>query len=316
MEAVILHELAHIKRADYLLYILQNFVERIFFFNIFSAMLGDIIERERENACDDWVLQFRYNSMHYAEALFKLGRLKAIPAFAMSFSGKKESLLLSRIKRLLHNPQNNNPYNFHSVLLGFFSVMITACLVMSSSFKTKSNKEKITVAINTATVNQHTKTETSLNEKNLPVIIAAVKHEHKKSPENNSSLPKSITEKKERLNADITAREVDNAQKNMLLKKQNYLVQVQQKLDSLHFALPQYRQAINSEVVVTPDVLQKVISYQNFKEIENMLAASGDSINVKETGSSKDSYQKQITIESTDKKGNKHTYTVVVELYQ
>jgi hypothetical protein len=102
----------------------------------------------------------------------------------------------------------------------------------------------------------------------------------------------------------------------MLLKKQNYLVQVQQKLDSLHFALPQYRQAINSEVVVTPDVLQKVISYQNFKEIENMLAASGDSINVKETGSSKDSYQKQITIESTDKKGNKHTYTVVVELYQ
>jgi len=61
MEAVILHELAHIKRADYFLFLLQSVIDKIFFFNIFSKMLGDIIERERENACDDWVLQFKYN---------------------------------------------------------------------------------------------------------------------------------------------------------------------------------------------------------------------------------------------------------------
>ncbi|MEO8710996.1 MAG: M56 family metallopeptidase [Parafilimonas sp.] len=319
MEAVILHELAHIKRADYLLYILQSFVERIFFFNIFSAMLGDIIERERENACDDWVLQFRYNSMHYAEALFKLGRLKALPAFAMSLSGKKESLLLSRIKRLLHNPQHNSSYNFHSVLLGFFSVMITTCLLISSSFKP--SEKKITVAINTITQNK--KIVTFLHEKSLPVTIAAVKNEHIKSSENNPHSSKPIIEKKEKLSSDIIAHEVANAEKNILelkqkylAEKQYYLVQVQQKSDSLQLTFPQYRQALNSQVVVTPSVLQKVISYQNFKEIESMLAASGDSIQVKETGSSKDSYQKQITIESTDKKGNKHTYTVVVELYQ
>ena len=101
MEAVILHELAHIKRADYLLFILQSFIDKIFFFNIFSAMLSNIIELERENACDDWVLQFKYNSMHYAEALFKLGRLKALPAVSMPFTGKKESLLLIRIKTIV-----------------------------------------------------------------------------------------------------------------------------------------------------------------------------------------------------------------------
>jgi len=47
-----------------------------------------------------------------------------------------------------------------------------------------------------------------------------------------------------------------------------------------------------------------------------MLAATGDSINVVESEVSKDSYRKQITIESFDKKGNKHIYRVVVELYQ
>src|SRR6476620_9241028 len=69
MEAVILHELAHIKREDYLLFILQILEGKIFFFNIFSKMLQHHHERERENACDDWVFCGQHNSMHYAEAL-------------------------------------------------------------------------------------------------------------------------------------------------------------------------------------------------------------------------------------------------------
>ena len=104
-------------------------------------MLGEIIERERENACDDWVLQFRYNSMHYAEALFKLGRLKALPALAMQLPGKKESLLMVRIKRLLHNSQTRNSYSLQPVLFGFLSVLIAAGLLISSpveSIKQKS----------------------------------------------------------------------------------------------------------------------------------------------------------------------------------
>ena len=115
LEAVILHELAHIKRADYLLFIIQNLIDKIFFFNVFSKMLSNIIEKERENACDDWVLQFKYNSMHYAEALFKLGRLKATPVLAMSLTGRKENLLLARIKRLLHNPQKSLFFN-HTII--------------------------------------------------------------------------------------------------------------------------------------------------------------------------------------------------------
>ena len=114
MEAVILHELAHIKRADYLFYLLQCLIEKVFFFNIFSRMLNNIIERERENACDDWVLQFKYNSYHYAEALLKLGKLQT-SSLAMAVSGKKENMLLYRIKRLIHNTEKNTVYEYSAI---------------------------------------------------------------------------------------------------------------------------------------------------------------------------------------------------------
>jgi len=62
--------------------------------------------------------------------------------------------------------------------------------------------------------------------------------------------------------------------------------------------------------------MEKVNSYKNFKQIEHMLAASGDSIKVTEAEASKNNYQKLITIESIDKNGNRHVYSVVIQLYQ
>ncbi len=58
------------------------------------------------------------------------------------------------------------------------------------------------------------------------------------------------------------------------------------------------------------------MSYQNFKQLETMLALTGDSITVTEDPHSRDNYKKLITIETTDKNGNKNIYKVIVELYQ
>ena len=310
MEAVILHELAHIKRADYLLFVLQNLADKIFFFNIFSNMLSDIIEKERENACDDWVLQFRYNSMHYAEALFKLGRLKALPV-AMPFSGRKESLLLSRIKRLLHS-QSKNSYSLQSSLLVLVSIVIAAFLIISSSAKTA--EQKINADTRTVINSGENKNIAQAVSEKKSLVKQAVSKEIKKHIEAAIFNDKKIYAENEAEPINVQA-ELE-AERNALAAKQNYLIQAQQSLDSIRQLVPEYQQAINSQVVVTPEVLQKVISYQNFKRIEEMLAASGDSINITETKDSKNSYRKQITIEAKDKNGNKHIYNVVVELYQ
>jgi hypothetical protein len=312
MEAVILHELAHIKRADYLLYILQSLVEKIFFFNIFSAMLGEIIERERENACDDWVLQFRYNSMHYAEALFKLGRIKSLPAFAMQLPGKKESLLMIRIKRLLHNSQTRNSYSLRPVLFGFLSVLIATGLLISSP--ATSIEQKVTgTAPNWNIIAGNENKKSNVAENKTPIETIA-DNEVKKEKER-IELAYSTRLKTKQIASKIIQASVKNESEALTLRR-DYLVKVRQPLDSLKQRLPRFRETVNSQALLTTDMMQKAISYQNFKQIEAMLAASGDSINVTESEASKDSYQKQVTIESTDKQGNKHIYTVIVELYQ
>ncbi len=99
-EAILLHELAHIKRNDYLVNLVQSFMELILFFNPFAMLLGKAARKERENCCDDWVLNYQYSKHDYAAALMVLEQQRQFPvqlALAAT-SGKKQ--LLTRIKRL------------------------------------------------------------------------------------------------------------------------------------------------------------------------------------------------------------------------
>jgi bla regulator protein blaR1 len=76
LEAVILHELAHIKRHDYLLNIVLSVIDLGLFFNPFTRLITKSVSKERENSCDDWVLQYQYNPTMYAEALLRIAVLQ------------------------------------------------------------------------------------------------------------------------------------------------------------------------------------------------------------------------------------------------
>ncbi|MDE3253502.1 MAG: M56 family metallopeptidase, partial [Bacteroidota bacterium] len=123
MEAVLLHELAHIKRYDYLVNILLSIAEISLFFNPFTQLLSRQIKKERENSCDDWVLQYQYNAGSYAEALLRIACLQATPALAMSATGQKNELLV-RVKRMID--QKENQFNYRRQLLAF--VLVTGIL--------------------------------------------------------------------------------------------------------------------------------------------------------------------------------------------
>src|SRR5215471_9411033 len=101
LEALLLHELAHIRRADYLINIIQSIVEIILFFNPFVQLLGRVIKKERENSCDDWVLQFQYKPAVYAEALLRIASISSVASFAMNATGNNNDLL-SRVKRMMN----------------------------------------------------------------------------------------------------------------------------------------------------------------------------------------------------------------------
>ncbi|MBC7875221.1 MAG: M56 family metallopeptidase [Ferruginibacter sp.] len=94
LEAVLLHELSHIRRFDYLINLIINLVQSILYFNPFAKAFVKIIEREREKSCDEMVLQFQYDSHEYATALLMLEKVNiANKPLAVAATGKKNDLL-------------------------------------------------------------------------------------------------------------------------------------------------------------------------------------------------------------------------------
>ena len=94
MEAVLLHELAHIRRYDYFINLLIKFIQSVLYFNPFVKAFVNIVEREREKSCDEMVIQFEYDPHGYATALLTLQQADSFPKpLAVAASGKKNDLL-------------------------------------------------------------------------------------------------------------------------------------------------------------------------------------------------------------------------------
>lgn len=105
--AIILHELAHIRRNDYLHECLLSWMNVLLFCNPFAQQLLYIIRTEREKACDDMVLQQNTNKIDYVTALGWCAQHTHSVQAALGASGK-DSQLLIRIKRIAAQPENGN----------------------------------------------------------------------------------------------------------------------------------------------------------------------------------------------------------------
>jgi beta-lactamase regulating signal transducer with metallopeptidase domain len=101
VKAILLHELSHIKRNDYLLNLVQQFIAILLFFNPFAQLINRIINQERENRCDDLVVQTTAQPLIYAQALLKLEQTRQVSLpLALAATGKKYHLL-NRIERIM-----------------------------------------------------------------------------------------------------------------------------------------------------------------------------------------------------------------------
>ena len=137
LEAIILHEFSHIKRNDYLINLWMSFIETVLFFNPFIACFIKVIKQERENCCDDLVLEYRYDPHSYASALLNLehARNENLQLALGAVSGKKE--LLARIKRITGTGTVNH-FNYTQKLFALLlTTAIFCCLGWISSLKVK-----------------------------------------------------------------------------------------------------------------------------------------------------------------------------------
>ena len=69
IEAILLHELAHIRRADYLVALAQSAVEGLLFYHPAVWWISGVLRAERENCCDDFAIAIQGDPHAYATAL-------------------------------------------------------------------------------------------------------------------------------------------------------------------------------------------------------------------------------------------------------
>jgi HEAT repeat protein/beta-lactamase regulating signal transducer with metallopeptidase domain len=107
VELLLLHELAHIRRYDHVINILQRLIEAALFFHPALWYVSHRIRVEREHCCDDLVIALGGERHAYAESLVAAAALatgaRLSPA-ALAATGKP-SQLRRRIHRLLGDPQ-------------------------------------------------------------------------------------------------------------------------------------------------------------------------------------------------------------------
>ena len=99
IEQILAHELAHVRRHDYLVNLFQTAVENVLFYHPAVWWISRRVRIERENCCDDLAVATCGDPIAYARTLARLETMRgAAPALLPAASG---GALLSRVRRLL-----------------------------------------------------------------------------------------------------------------------------------------------------------------------------------------------------------------------
>ena len=102
IEAVIAHELAHIRRFDAFVNLFQVIAESLLFFHPAVWWLNKRVRIERENCCDDVAVAACGNHLGYARALTTMEEWRATPALSIAANGSPLAARISRILGLRH----------------------------------------------------------------------------------------------------------------------------------------------------------------------------------------------------------------------
>ncbi len=101
LEALLAHELAHIRRHDYLVNVLQSAVETLLFYHPAVWWISHRVRIEREHCCDDAAIDVCGDRAGYAAALATLEVAKTMPSMAVAATGGS---LVDRIRRIVGVP--------------------------------------------------------------------------------------------------------------------------------------------------------------------------------------------------------------------
>ncbi len=125
LEYLLIHELAHVRRLDYFVNLLQKAVESLLFYHPAVWWVSGVMAKEREDCCDDVVLSIHPEPGRYASALAALeqSRWSAVPA-------ANGGNLSQRIRRILNRPERSHVA--HTPVLATVLLAISAAFVFAA----------------------------------------------------------------------------------------------------------------------------------------------------------------------------------------
>ncbi len=135
IDAILAHELAHVRRSDYAWNLLQTAMETLFFFHPAVWWLGRIIREQRELCCDDIVIESSFTPLTYAKALLILAKRQHVqPGLAMPVDGHQgRKQLFSRVARILGDAGVPEGESYRSIAFRLFIPAVAGSLVLCCS---------------------------------------------------------------------------------------------------------------------------------------------------------------------------------------
>jgi bla regulator protein BlaR1 len=141
VESILLHELAHISRRDYLFNLAQNVVDTLFFFNPALLWVSSLIRMERENCCDDVAIRETRSRRQLIEALVSFHEYQqSMRGCAMAFAGKRDGMV-KRVERIVH--RRNNTLNSGERVLLMVGVLVLCGAFISVNREQIGGKEAV-----------------------------------------------------------------------------------------------------------------------------------------------------------------------------
>ncbi len=159
-EAIILHELAHIKNKDYLLNWLLVIIEIIYFFNPFVKIIAGNIKLEREKNCDVQVIHFNFDKLLYAQTLLKIAKNLTGSNALQIGAANHSNQLLKRINffcvedNLIFRKANSSLY-----AIAFVCMLVIAATIVLPKYGLPKKNDAFVYALNIAPKNSIYKAE-------------------------------------------------------------------------------------------------------------------------------------------------------------
>ncbi|HEX8494445.1 MAG TPA: M56 family metallopeptidase [Pyrinomonadaceae bacterium] len=146
VEALLAHELAHIRRHDYLFNLLQTIVETLLFYHPAVWWVSRQVRVEREHCCDDLAVQACGDVLVYARALTELEQMRVRASGQLALAANGGSLL-ERIRRLVATtPPAASPKS--SSLLAGVMALFAVCGILAGAQSTLLSAQTASVAGN------------------------------------------------------------------------------------------------------------------------------------------------------------------------